>query len=199
MSYNCTNEAGNGFELGPNNYVYTIACKEYMNTKYGADQYMASEDFKSKAEYTMMSTYGVKHSMQSEELKEKAKRTVKEKYGVDNISQLDSIKQKKIDTCMANYGVEYPGYIIAKCLRAFIVDNGVKIIIGEWKTKRQGCADTTIDRGLVNRSVKNKTGGGVYCNKDKKFLHIYAGNKPIPNEKYPTYYRVYWEEFDKQI
>ena len=64
---------------------------------------------KSKKIQDVMSTkYGVNNAMKVEDFKSHMQHTVRQKYGVDNVAHLDSIKQKRKNTNIERYGVENP-------------------------------------------------------------------------------------------
>lgn len=57
---------------------------------------------------TVQSRYGVDNVMQSEEVGEKLRQSNIEKYGVDNPAKLDTVKEKIRSTFLDHYGVDNP-------------------------------------------------------------------------------------------
>ncbi len=84
---------------------------KFKNTcicNYGAENYMATPEFRVQSKNTCMSKYGFDHAMKNDIIKEKFKSSMIEKYGVENSMQHDESKLKSQQTCMIKYGTSTP-------------------------------------------------------------------------------------------
>lgn len=79
-----------------------------MKLKYGSNNAMYLDDFKSKLKNTNLEKYGCENTFQSDEIKKKIKLTNLEKLGVEYPSQSKEVRLKILKTLMYNYGVDSP-------------------------------------------------------------------------------------------
>ena len=99
-------------KFGAENYTQTDEYKEKSKQtnlkRYGVEWALQSDVVKQKIRNTNIENIGFEYPMQCEKIREKSKLSVLEKYGVDHISKSKEIKTKVKNTNLERYGVEYP-------------------------------------------------------------------------------------------
>lgn len=72
--------------------------------RYGASNYLGSEEFKSKNKQVLIEKYGEPHYAKTKEFKEKIKKTLQEKYGVTHNMKIPEVYKKRQQTWHKKYG-----------------------------------------------------------------------------------------------
>lgn len=75
--------------------------------KYGVDHFAQTDMYHQKILQSSIVNYGVRHHLQAEVVRQKIGDTVKQRYGVKNVFQSQKVKDKIKETNLAKYGTEY--------------------------------------------------------------------------------------------